>query len=46
VSASAAFFVMPQEGHFHTLRPLVSGLAERGLAPYVFTDRRFAARGS
>jgi UDP:flavonoid glycosyltransferase YjiC (YdhE family) len=40
---SVAFFVMPQEGHFHALRPLISGLAGRGLRPYVVTAREYEA---
>jgi MGT family glycosyltransferase len=40
---AAAFFAMPQEGHFHTLLPLISGLARQGIAAHVFTDRRFQA---
>jgi MGT family glycosyltransferase len=35
---------MAQEGHFESLRPLICGLASRGVAPHVFTDRAFAAR--
>ena len=40
---TTAVFVMPQEGHFHGLRPLVSDLAAHRLKPHVFTDSRFAA---
>jgi UDP:flavonoid glycosyltransferase YjiC (YdhE family) len=41
---SAAVFVMAQEGHFESLRPLVRGLAREGLDIHVFTDRAFAGR--
>lgn len=41
MNPSVAFFVMSQIGHFHALRPLISGLAGRGLTPYVFTDRDY-----
>jgi MGT family glycosyltransferase len=40
---SAAFFAMPQEGHFRSLLPLISGLAGHGVTPHVLTDRSFAA---
>jgi UDP:flavonoid glycosyltransferase YjiC (YdhE family) len=40
---SAAFFAMPEDGHFGRLRPLISGLVGEGIAAYVFTDRRFEA---
>jgi len=40
---SVAFFSMLEEGHFHRLRPLISGLAGQGMAAHVFTDRRFEA---
>ena len=39
--ASVAFFCMPEEGHFHRLRPLISGLVSRDFAANVFTHRRF-----
>jgi MGT family glycosyltransferase len=39
-----AFFAMRQEGHFESLLPLVSGLARRGLAAYVFTHSDFRER--
>jgi MGT family glycosyltransferase len=38
---SVAFFAMPQEGHFHRLRPLISGMVSCGITAYVFTHRRF-----
>jgi UDP:flavonoid glycosyltransferase YjiC (YdhE family) len=41
MNPSVAFFAMSQEGHFQGLRPLISGLAGRGLTPYVFTDRDY-----
>jgi UDP:flavonoid glycosyltransferase YjiC (YdhE family) len=41
MSPAAAFFAMPQEGHFHNLRPIISGLAARGITAHVFTDRGF-----
>ncbi len=37
------FFAMTEAGHFQRLRPLISGMAERGFDVHVFTDRRFAA---
>ncbi len=40
---SAAFFSMLEEGHFHRLRPLISGIAGQGVAAYVFTHGRFKA---
>ena len=39
---AVAFFCMHQRGHLQRLRPLVSSLAARGVAPHVFTDRRLA----
>jgi MGT family glycosyltransferase len=36
-----AVFCMAEEGHFQRLRPLVSGLARRGMGVQVFTDPRF-----
>ena len=39
--ASVAFFSMPEEGHFHRLRPLISGMAAAGFTAYVFTHSRF-----
>ena len=41
---AVVFFAMRQEGHFDSLRPLISGLAGRGVVPHVFTDREFQAR--
>ncbi len=38
---SVAFFAMPQEGHFHNLVPLISGLTGAGLEAQVLTDRAF-----
>jgi MGT family glycosyltransferase len=40
---SVAFFAMPQAGHFENLRPVIAGLARRGLAAYVLTDAAFKA---
>jgi UDP:flavonoid glycosyltransferase YjiC (YdhE family) len=39
----ALVFCMPLRGHFHRLRPLISGLVASGVPTYVFTDRQFAA---
>jgi UDP:flavonoid glycosyltransferase YjiC (YdhE family) len=39
--ASVAFFSMPEEGHFHRLRPLISGMAAEGFTAHVFTHSRF-----
>jgi UDP:flavonoid glycosyltransferase YjiC (YdhE family) len=36
-----AFFSMTEAGHFQLLRPLISGLVQRGIEAHVFTDRRF-----
>ena len=33
---------MAEEGHVNRLLPIVAGLARRGVAAHVFTDRRFA----
>jgi MGT family glycosyltransferase len=41
---SVAFFSTPTPGHFHPLRGLIAGLAERGLDVRVFTSRDFAAQ--
>jgi len=38
-----AVFCMESTSHFNRLRPLISGLAQRRLVPYVFTHRRFQA---
>jgi UDP:flavonoid glycosyltransferase YjiC (YdhE family) len=38
---AVVFFAMRQEGHFDSLRPLISGLTGRGVVPHVFTDREF-----
>ena len=38
-----AFFAMPERGHLQLLLPLVSALAEHGMAASVWTDRRFEA---
>src|SRR4051812_795195 len=35
---------MGEEGHFTRLRPLIAGLAERGIAPFVFTHGSFEPR--
>ncbi len=35
------FFCMPEAGHFHRLRSLISGLANKGITVYVLTDVRF-----
>ena len=32
---------MAQQGHFNLLRPLIAGIAGRGIRSYVFTDRCF-----
>src|SRR5438874_9661415 len=40
-SPAVAVFCMGEEGHFQRLRPLISGLASRGIRTHVFTDRRF-----
>jgi MGT family glycosyltransferase len=40
---TAAVFAMREVGHFQRLRPLIAGLAERGVDVHVLTDRRFAA---
>lgn len=40
---AAAFFAMPQPGHFHGLRPLIAGLARRGVECHVFTHGDFRA---
>jgi UDP:flavonoid glycosyltransferase YjiC (YdhE family) len=37
---SIAFFVMRGASHVNPLRPLISGVAGRGITSYVFTDRR------
>jgi len=37
-----AVFACPYAGHTAPLLPLVAGLADRGLTPYVFTSRGFA----
>src|SRR5579884_2208948 len=42
VSRRVAVFASPYAGHAGPLRPLVAGLADRGLTPYVFTSRGFA----
>ena len=34
---------MPEAGHFQRMRPLIEGLAARGLSVTVLTDERFAA---
>lgn len=39
---AVAFFAMTEAGHFQRLRPLISGMVERGFDAHVFTDRRFA----
>jgi UDP:flavonoid glycosyltransferase YjiC (YdhE family) len=39
--ASVAFFSMAEEGHFHRLRPLISGIAGEGFTAHVFTHSRF-----
>lgn len=41
---TAAVFSMPLEGHFQRLRPIISGLDDRGITPVVFTDRSFEPR--
>ena len=38
MSSAVALFVMPQEGHFRRMVPLIHGIAERGDVPYVFID--------
>jgi len=43
-SPTVVFFSMADDGHFHRLRPLIAGLARRGLTAYVFTGRRFAGQ--
>jgi len=39
---SVAVFCMPDRNHFQRLRPVISGLAERGMAVHVFTHAAFA----
>ena len=39
---SIVVMCMPETGHFRRLRPLIHGLAARGIAVHVFTHRRFA----
>lgn len=40
----AALFCMPEDGHFQRLRPLIAGLARRGLGVHTFTHERYAAQ--
>ena len=42
--SSVAVFSMPEAGHFQRLRPIISGLAERGLDVHVLTHRKFEAQ--
>lgn len=43
MSRVVAVFCMAEDGHFQRLRPVVAGLARRGLAVHVFTHARYAA---
>jgi len=38
---TVAFFCMPEAGHFQRLRPLISGLADRGMEAHVYTHSKF-----
>ena len=40
---SAVVFCMRGQGHFQRLRPLIAGLARRGILTHVFTDVTFGA---
>ncbi|HVN84192.1 MAG TPA: hypothetical protein VMW17_05020 [Candidatus Binatia bacterium] len=40
---SAAVFCMRGRGHFQRLRPLIAGLAGRGVVTHVFTEAAFRA---
>ncbi len=42
--ASVAVFSMQEAGHFQRLRPIIRGLAGRGLDVHVLTDRKFESQ--